>query len=396
MNKVIAFYDPYITGHHVEYIYHLIKFKKERGINATFIFYVNREFDDLINELIKIENFASFNIEIVHIEDIINISGFQFEQTLGNYKIQLLALAEEIKLRKIEHCVFMYLDNAMQIALSSQVGKRLNCRISGIVLNPYGGFGKGIKKYYYSIRKMLQNYVMMSNRQISAIYIIIGGKTTMSLNLMHFTNKFLFVSDPILENGAIAYNSGKETNRRLTFLLFGSLNRRKGIFKTLIAVNSLETRYLNRIKVIFAGKISESDKEAFIAESNKIKAKDDGSIKIIDKFISYEEIPVIFNEADYILLPYDATQASSGILGHAAYYGKPIIGQGGGTFGRHVSSFQLGLVIKNLTEFKLTKLICSLADETLVIDVNKEAAKKYINYRSGDYFASTIINSALR
>lgn len=398
MTKTIAFYDPYVSGHHIEYLYHILNYKVANNINANFILFVQKDFDNQINELLELEQLKNNQIEIIHIENMVNDENFKFEQSLENYKKQLFALNDQIINKKIEHCVFMYLDNAMQIALSTSLGKNLGCKLSGIILNPFGGFGKGIFKYYYSIRRILQNYIMMSNKKISSIYIIIDEKTTKLLNHIHLTSKYKYVSDPIIDLKGLGFQQVLESKpeKRKVFLLFGSLNRRKGLFKILYVLRKLEDIYLGKIKIIFAGSISEKDKKLFITEYNMIQSKSPNSVEIIDEYLSFQKVYEYFNKADYILLPYDTTQASSGVLGYAAYFKKPIIGQGGGNFGKHVSDYKLGLAINNLNEDKLLEVFVKILDENIKIDYDINGMERYAKSRRGEHFASTIIENVLK
>lgn len=398
MSKTIAFYDPYITGHHVEYLYHIAHAKIINKIEAKFIFCVSKDFDKQLNELISTEILIANQIEIIHIEDFIGVSDFEFVQSLNNYKKQLVALNKAIIKEEISHCVFMYLDNAMQIALSTNVGKNLNCKISGIVLNPFGGFGKGLNKYYYSFRRIMQNYIMLTNRRITGIYIIINKKTANRLNFMHLTSKFRFVSDPVLKTKYLAVNNSKiKTDiRRITFLLFGSLNKRKGIFTTLYALDKLTSKELSRIKIIFAGKLADTDKNLFMDVFNSILKRDKDALELMDRYLAYRDIPQLFTQSAIALLPYDATQASSGVLGHTAYYQIPVIGQGGGIFEKHIINYSLGKIVRNMNALNLADLFKAIINGTVKIECNKEGTKKYINSRSGEFFASTIIQTALK
>src|SRR5690554_2655944 len=396
--KKIAVYDPYLTGHHVEYIYHLIKYWHTQKPKFEMYLFVSQGFLENLRELFDTDLLhSSPEIHIKYIQDLVDRENFSIEQSLSNYKIQLSYLNKFIEQHDIDHCVFMYLDNAMQIALSMRVGRSLKCGISGIVFNPFGGFGAGLMKYYYSTRRVLQNYIMMSNPIIKGVYIIIDQKTADRLNLMHFTRRFIFVSDPILKIDQIPIQTDGEVNShdRITFLLFGSLNKRKGIFKTLQAVNLLSEEELSKIKIVFAGKLAPVDKVAFLSEYKNLKKRDKGVLELYDEFISYNDVPRLFDSADYILLPYDATQASSGILGHAAFYRKPILGQGGGIFEEHVAKFKLGKTVAEMDETKLCDLIRNIISNHIQIPFDVEGSAKYLDFRSSEVFAAKILGKAL-
>ncbi|WP_167616492.1 glycosyltransferase [Maribellus sediminis] len=395
----IAFYDHLLSGHHVEYLYQIIKSKIDLKIEHRYVFIVPKDFELLISELIDKIILQENDIHFHFLDQYSDDKDFQVIPTIKSYQHQLSIVKNIVEHENIEHCVFMLLDNFMQVALGNNTGKSLGCSISGILLNPFGvESNKGIfalKKYFLTVRKYFQVKLMLTNHNIRSIYIIIDERTTKLLNIIHLTNKFKYVSDPVLELMHLYDNSMELFNRqdRIVFLLFGSLSKRKGIFKMLAVLDLLNEQELKKIKVVFAGKLMEPDKKKFLSVYSRIKERDNNVVELIDRYLSYREIPCVFLKADYIVMPYDSTQASSGILAHVAYYEKPVIATGRGLIKKQIDNYSLGLAVSNIDEAKIVNLIKGIISGELEIKIDGAKAKNYVESRNSSYFGAQILKN---
>lgn len=105
--------------------------------------------------------------------------------------------------------------------------------------------------------------------------------------------------------------------KRINLLFFGNLNINKGVDILIDAVNKLSEDDANRINVIIAGK-------DFDGAVDKIKPKDNLLFHIFKRHITDDELIFLYQNVDYLCLPYRKT-SQSGILEMAFYFKRPII-----------------------------------------------------------------------
>lgn len=145
--------------------------------------------------------------------------------------------------------------------------------------------------------------------------------------------------------------------QRKHILFFGRLSPYKGIDVLLKAVTHVFKKFPNELLVI-AGKSFngyEPDREA--AEKNK------DNIKILNRYITNEELVSLISEAKFIVCPYkDATQ--SGVLMTAHAIDTPVIATRVGAFPEHIENNVTGMLIPVNDPDKLAeKMIAALEND---------------------------------
>lgn len=104
---------------------------------------------------------------------------------------------------------------------------------------------------------------------------------------------------------------------KINILFFGNITREKGIDVLLDAVNNLSEEDASKINVIVAGK----DMDGVY---RRVKVKKERNVSFFVRHISDEELRFLYENVDYLALPYRKT-SQSGILEMAFYFKKPII-----------------------------------------------------------------------
>ncbi|MDE7420916.1 MAG: glycosyltransferase family 4 protein [Muribaculaceae bacterium] len=104
---------------------------------------------------------------------------------------------------------------------------------------------------------------------------------------------------------------------RINILFFGNITREKGIDVLLDAVNNLSEKDADRINVIVAGKDIDG-------VYKNVRIKPDRSIHFFTRHISDEELRFLYDNVNFLALPYRTT-SQSGILEMAFHFKKPII-----------------------------------------------------------------------
>ena len=104
---------------------------------------------------------------------------------------------------------------------------------------------------------------------------------------------------------------------KVNILFFGNITREKGIDILLDAVNNLSDNDASRVNVIVAGKDIDG-------VYKRVKVKPDRSVSFFTRHITDDELIFLYENVDYLALPYRKT-SQSGILEMAFYFKKPII-----------------------------------------------------------------------
>lgn len=104
---------------------------------------------------------------------------------------------------------------------------------------------------------------------------------------------------------------------KVNILFFGNITREKGIDVLLDAVNNISDADAARINVIVAGKDIDG-------VYRRVKLKPNRKVSFFTRHISDDELRFLYDNVDYLALPYRKT-SQSGILEMAFYFKKPII-----------------------------------------------------------------------
>lgn len=104
---------------------------------------------------------------------------------------------------------------------------------------------------------------------------------------------------------------------KINLLFFGNITREKGIDILLDAVNNLSEQDAAKVNVIVAGKDIDG-------VYKRVKLKPERHVSFFTRHISDDELRFLYENVDYLALPYRKT-SQSGILEMAFYFKKPII-----------------------------------------------------------------------
>ena len=343
-------FDSDLTGHHLEYIHHLYT----AAINDTqnkYIFIVNKDFEKVKNKIIWSEsNNVSF----------ITLNANQ-QKKCDNGKLLLAAwyksliireYTKKYKANQIWLIMFMQLMPFLPLILNNKI------RITGILYGIYL-FEKERMNRLRILLEFIRYKIIVSNKSIKKVLVLNNYLGVDFLNKRYKTNKFKYIPDPVpfIDNNKlknIRIDLGVRDNE-LVFLHFGGLCRRKGTLDIMQAINNMDSEKLNRKVFIFAGKISDDIKEEFynLKMANDFKCK----IIVFDEFCSYEFINNLCYSCNCILIPYSNVNQSSGVIGYAGYFNKPVISPSEGLLGRLVNENAMGLCIPEITSTNLVKAI---------------------------------------
>lgn len=137
--------------------------------------------------------------------------------------------------------------------------------------------------------------------------------------------------------------------QKIKFLFFGNILDYKGLDRLLYSANQLAKKYQN-FEVVIAGRCVDWDyKYQPLIENESI-------IKKHIRFIGNDEVPTLFCNAHYLVLPYkDATQ--SGPLMIAYNYSVPVIASDVEAFNEFVKEGESGFLFNTASSDNLTALL---------------------------------------
>jgi glycosyltransferase involved in cell wall biosynthesis len=193
------------------------------------------------------------------------------------------------------------------------------------------------RKVFY---RFIMNFIILNNEQRNDF-----------INRYNLQKKKIFVStlgiyDYLLRSRPL---SGKDKNISFCnpsqILLFGRINKYKGIRYLLIAFESIISKY-PAVRLVIAGK---GDPEVGNLENQK-------NVLFINRYIENEELSEIISESDFVVCPYtDATQ--SGVIMTAYAFCKPVIATDVGGLRTFVKDGITGLLIEPGKPEKLIEAI---------------------------------------
>lgn len=338
MSNILVFTTD-CKGHHLEYLHHYYDYAL-RDIGNKYVFCVSKDFHDVKSTYSwpKAENISFDFIEDDDLEKCIKGGN-------GFLNIIKLSFAKSLYLKK--KCKEHHIDVVHTImlmeylpALPFILPSRIDFRgiIYRIALNDktLSLRSKIIEKIKYSL--------LVNSKIFKKIFILNDKRSVKALNEKYRTTKFHFLPDPFPQTEQ-PKNVREELNipaENKIFLHFGGLGRRKGTL--LIAEVISRMKEAKGFTFIFAGRISnDCDKEFY----QMIETIDNGAqIMVYNEFCTYEFLNSLAYTADYMLIPYENVTQSSGVLGYAAQYDKPVIGPDAGLLGDLIKNYGLGKMIK--------------------------------------------------
>lgn len=403
LSEKILFFDLAISGHHVEYLYHLIKYRIAHPECPEFVLLTHPEFMERVAALNLPGEWQESGISVIHpsTEGMQRLEATRSVFSRADEELRILHNTAEKHKTK---CCYLMMLNKFQFVLGTDHAQNFPCVIRGILFNPFsamddgGHFAETCKSRVLKFRKHLQTLWMLRNKKIDHIYVLNDPDSAQYLNSRyHKKNLFVALPDPILIPPGYFDHQDSDVKRnsssRRRFLLFGSLSSRKGIFQVIDALRCIPETVAKQIEVIFAGKVVDEESERFRSVVADLQ-RDRPKIKITlhDEFIPYEKIPALLLGIDCVLLPYTSTGASSGLIGHSALYGKPVIGPARGLIGQLIRHYGLGMDIAPVTASNIAAAMKTFIDNDKAF-VDQTGMRKFVEERHPNHFVATLLGS---
>lgn len=380
---VSIFYDSTITGHHSEYISHIVKYIGMRH-DRRYIFILPEEFCQKFNHIID-ENECD-TIQWVFIPDrvIKKLKGLpHWRRSFAEYTL----VCKYVKQFNAEEVFLLHFD-VFQLAL---IFNRATFKISGILfIQLYRLRRVTVPERLRFIKKYLYTKLYVLNKSIRRVFILNDTEGVCYLNREFRTSIFKMLVDPIPEfvpkpsfNTFTRY--GISVDRKI-LLHPGSIHPRKGTFEIVEAVNLLNKAERGKYVVLIVGRSSERLNAEIQFKIEELTNKETPVI-YDNSYISDEQLAAVFRDSFAVLIPYKNVASSSGILGHAALYRLPVLAPDVGLIGNMVSTNSLGVLIKEVSPSNIAMGIEQLEG----FEVQEDKYVDFCTSRTIQAFANTIL-----
>ena len=388
MNVLV--FDISISGHHSEYIHHLVDYLNYHPSEDFYYFLLHPDFSKTF-PYIKQKATQCSNIRFVE------ISSEEFDYSNSGGKLvksirYLRVLNKYAKKLSIQHAILMHF-NLFQFGLSIYFPRYT---VSGILLAQFYRLDcVSLKKKMLFLRKYLQTLFYSINPKIKKIFILNDQDSVCYFNQKFRTKKFQTLPDPIPDwDLDLTIDVRKKyliAQNRVIFLHCGSLDERKGTLDILRSIDNIDINDQKKICFLFAGRACNKDLESCL---NKMinYYNNSSSVQIIweSGFIANSILKCMFDQSDCVLIPYKNSESSSGILGHAVRSGKPVIGPDRGLLGELIKANKLGYVIEHPTN--IASELCKFLNRVEIFARNES----FFNDHAPVIFSEKVIQSSIQ
>lgn len=181
----------------------------------------------------------------------------------------------------------------------------------------------------------------------------------------------------------------RHLDSRVVFLVFGDLFPRKGVIKALAAMGRLTQDQQRRAALVIAGRSNPAFQEKIHVAASNLRNHTSVSVLELHRFISEEEVAVLFNRADVVLTLYTGHAGMSNVILLAAAAQRPVLSSAEGRMGRLVEAEKLGRTVDAEDEQAVAAAVshCLEAEPGTLADAAR--MRNLAAGHTGDNFAGT-------
>lgn len=244
------------------------------------------------------------------------------------------------------------------------------------------------------LRKKLQLKFALAKRNLNRIYILNDQWSVDYLNDIYKTTSFNYIVDPIWFPDINEQSDFVQNSSKFQFLIFGTISKEKGIKQFLDGVALLSKECQVRMKIHIAGRVRPNylpELEILLRDLKSLAPFVE--VDLENRFLSAQDMANCFNRCDVVVNANTRTQSASGVMGHAAVWGKPAISSSTGLYGVLAKQYKLGPVVNPYNAAEVADACRSIVSQE-VTDFSQILAKKYAAERDWRVFGETVIHGA--
>lgn len=378
LNDMILVFNTTLRGHYLEYFHHIYIGALHRH-DQDFVF-VYPEEDS--NQLKQLEWPNSSNVTMKPISGLIVNGGiikkaFEYSKKLGE-EVKSTGADEVILTDIIQFIPFL----PLFVHKTSIKGIRYRIYL-------YTWEKDNLKKHCADVIKCL---IIKYSKVIRKVFVLADNSAAVYLNKKYKTNKFAYICDPIVRIDKEMVRDLRQElgvpQNKILMLHAGDLSHRKGTVALLRGLVNCDNDVLDKYYFLFAGRVNPSIKNSFDDLYERLQTKTE-NVKLISGFISFEYLGSLLYTSDLLLLNYLQTEQSSGFIGHAADFGKPVVVINSGLLGKIVRKYKLGYTIPDASPASISSFLKKHLEPQNTIHSN---AHSYIEDNSIDNFVKTLMD----
>ncbi|MGX7690386.1 glycosyltransferase [Flectobacillus roseus] len=390
----ILLFDLDASGHHSEYLTHLIEYQLEHRLPIKLIALVSPIFATKHAKLTQRTSVDASVFEWKYISEE-EFQQYQAENNVikrGDFEWGLFCKYASVFQAK--HGVLMYLDH-LQLAIL-QKGNQAPCTFSGIffrtTLTNYRP--DSWKERINFIRKKWMLRGLLFSKKLTNLYCLDPYAAEYIQEKWH-SNKALYLPDPVktypfAQEAPILLRQqlGIEPHRKV-FLIFGFLDERKGIIPTLEALLQLPQKQQQDACLLLVGGWTAEEKNRFDEKLKAVEGSNHLQIVKVDYFVEPELIQQFFALSDIIMGLYQKHIGMSGIMVRSAFAHKPLLTYNYGLMGELTRRNQLGITVEPNNPEELQEKIQFLLSQSKTVG-NQTMMKEFSDHHQVKFFAECI------
>lgn len=354
LNHRVMFFEIGSGGHRLEYVERLLLGLAEQRFLGSVVFVLTPDFKDRLDDSLLTDARKSNAVDLVY------MTGSESRRCQSNSGLwrrinRSLVLDRYLRATESDLGFVNYLDPVLT-GLTVPFPGRSRRAIAGILFRPTVHYPSpdGEPAGSRSLSRRIRHRLSSSAEHILYKRSFRNPRLTSVLSLDPFFpdyarrryrggDKVRRLPEPY--SGGQSPELGERRAERITFVLIGSVTRRKGLLETLDALSQLTSDESSQIRLVVAGRIQDDLRAEAERRAEELLAnRPELDIEIRDGFIPEDEFGTLIRDSHVILAPYRRHVGSSGILVWAAHHRRPVISQRFGLMGALVARYGLGLV----------------------------------------------------
>ena len=404
-DRSILLFELSTGGHYPEYIGHLVSYWCEQKLSGSLYVVVVSQFLEQHSDVVAIP--SNYQIDNVHFIPLTT----EEQKTLKPYRAgidrtlracqEFNLLAKYAKQLESDRIFLPYFDTRM---LSIALGKSLPCLFSGIYFRPsfhYPYLAKHHLSWQEKVQHLREKVTLsrvLKNNKLKTLYCL-DPWAIKYINHIGKQEKAKYLPDPVkihqnssLDVASLKSKLGIDCSRQV-HLLFGDLNKRKGIEQILSAVLLLPEALVQKLCLLFVGSMSEANQLKLHEQKQELVKLLPIQIINYNQYVPEQDIQTYFAVADVILAPYQRHVGMSGILNRAAVAQKPVLSSDYGLMGEITLRYQLGLTVDSSNPQDIAEGLSKFLTEVPDQYCDYQQMASFARQNSVAKFASTIFQN---
>jgi hypothetical protein len=386
------FYDELHAGHHGEYLVNLI-LSLDPSTASLSVIVAPEVLRSRLERAMTMAN-SPIRLDFIPLNETGLMGGFALAMA-GLHRVN--AFIEKYKVR---HVYLMYVN--MFLPALPVWRPCATVRVRGIYFNtslkrPRGLTVLGRLKFLaWSLRKRCLFCAVMMNPVMDRLFVLNDSATTEALRPLVIGGKrrVADICDPI--SAAMYCVDGNvvrppRPDGRKILLLAGAISERKGVLETLHAIEQLDDNNLSRVALRIIGRSSDPCMRSKLdtAIAALCARRPVADIFLRDEFIDETAYALECRTCDAMLIPYVHFTGSSGMVGLACLFGKPVIATDECVVGSLTRRLHIGDSINPKDADAYAHSIVRFLDYGL--DFDSKLAADYVERSSFRSFCNTLV-----